>query len=150
MIKNRLSIVVLAAACLQSACGSNSNTSNTGSGCVDISGTWDVTQVEDDTQCGGGKVTTVVTGSGTQTGCSFTVISEGETLTGTATGNQFSGSFTESELGGTGNGTFTGTVSADGKTFVANSSWTWQQGTTSCRGTTVSTATRISGSPDAG
>jgi hypothetical protein len=147
MIRNLINGLVLATACLQPSCNSSSN-SGQGS-CIDMSGTWNVTQVEDDTQCGGGIVTNDATASGTQNGCSFTLSGGGETLSGIVSGNQISGNFSASDLGGAGSGTFAGTISEDAKTVTANSSWTWHDGTASCSGTTVTTATRISG-PDAG
>ena len=148
MIRNRIRGLVLATLCFQASCSGSSG--NTGGSCSDISGTWDVTQIEDDSQCGGGTITNEQVATATQSGCSFTLSGGGESISGTVTGNQISGTVSISDTGGMTTGTFTGSMSADGKTITATSSWTWRGGTTSCSGTTQLTATRLSGGPDAG
>jgi hypothetical protein len=149
MIRNRISSLALATVCLQVACSGSSSNAGQGS-CTDISGSWNVTQIEDDSKCGGGTITSQQIMTDTQNGCSVTMSSGGEAVNGTVTGNQISGALSISDTSGTTTGTLTGSISADGKTITTISSWTWQSGTTICSGTTESTATRLTGGPDAG
>ncbi len=121
MIRNRICGLALATVCLQAACSGSSNNNGQGS-CTDISGSWDVTQIEDASQCGEGIITSDQIMTGTQNGCSITMNSGGETISGTVTGNQISGTLSISEQGGTTTGTFTGVISADGRSITTTSS----------------------------
>jgi hypothetical protein len=111
--------------------------------CVHVAGTWNVTEVSDETNCGGGSAETESNiYTITQNGCSIEVTDEGRrTYTGTVSGSTitWSGSFPE-EGGTTTIQQMTLTVSGDN--ISGSCFWTWTDGIESCSGTTQISGTR--------
>jgi hypothetical protein len=109
--------------------------------CVDVSGTWNTTEVDDATGCGEGFTTHDEEYTITQSGCNITI--DGGlfgTASGTVNGSQitYTGSFPDE--GGTTTGTVNLTIS--GNSLNGSANWTWSDGTSSCSGTTQISGTR--------
>ncbi|XPS90037.1 uncharacterized protein Dvar_80560 [Desulfosarcina variabilis str. Montpellier] len=104
---------------------------------IDVAGTWQVTDINDETDCGEGINTVEYTIYITQNGEQITVDKDPEgTFTGTLSGNTITWSGSYPEDGGTTTIlSMTVDVSDDGNTFTSQSSWSWTDGIDSCSGT---------------
>jgi hypothetical protein len=106
---------------------------------VSMSGTWSVTETLVSGGCPGDPTTQTYDVSITQTGSEIAVLLPGATdpLIGTISGDLFGWDQSYPEDGGTTTELLSGTVSADGGSFNAGSSWSWTEGipSTDCSGT---------------
>jgi len=136
--------VALISTSLVSACGGGGSSGNSSSSCPNMAGTWQVVSIDDNTKCGGSVTTNTRSAVVTQSGCSFTMTSDVEVVTGTGSGNQISATSIASDSYGIATGTFTGTASADGNTVTGTDSWIYKTGTVTCDGMSQMTATRLS------
>lgn len=104
---------------------------------IDVEGTWQVTDINDETDCGEGINTVQYTIDITQNGERITVYKDPEgTFTGTLSGNTITWSGSYPEDGGTTTiSSMTVNVSDDGNRFTSQSSWSWTDGIDSCSGT---------------
>lgn len=130
--------------CLFASCGggSGSNGGTDGQACPDLSGTWNVTSIDDDTKCGGRISTNVWLAVVTQNGCAFTMTNDSEIVTGTLSGNRITASSTSTGQDGVATGKISGTVSGDGTSIAGSDSWTYQASAKSCDGTSQLAAYR--------
>ena len=131
------------------ACGSGGGGGGDGGGelvtpSTDITGSWSIQEVIDDTDCGGTGDTDSYTAEVVQSGNTLTVTIEGEVFTGTISGSTVSWTGSYPDDGGT--TTITSlelTVSSGGTSLTGTASWTFTNGV-SCSGTTQVTGTFIS------
>ncbi len=120
------------------ACGGGSGGTDN---CVNIAGTWNSTEVVDETRCNGVIHTEYRTFTITQVGCDVTVTFPGASVHGTVSGNKLS--MTGNYPDDSGTITITGSDVAlleDG-TVKGTASWTWNGSSGSCNGTTGITLT---------
>lgn len=118
----------------------------------DISGTWTITEIVDESACGGGGAELViytidVSQSGTSLTVSATINGSTQTFSGSISGNtlQWSGSFAES--GGTTTiNSLSLTLNSDCSEVTGNSTWTWTDGSDTCSGTSQISGNRTTGS----
>ena len=112
-----------------------------------MSGTWTITETLLSGGCPGDPTTQTYDIVVTQNGSSISVqLPTSEVLVGQVSGNQFSWDQSYPEDGGTTTELLNGTVSADGLSLTADSSWSWTDGITSandCSGTSNYTGTLL-------
>jgi len=112
--------------------------------CQNVAGTWSVTEVNDESDCGGGSAETqYMTYSVTQNGCNISVtnVTYGVgPFTGTVDGNHISWSGSYPEDGGTTTANISLNIS--GNSLNGSASWTWSGFGEVCSGTTQISGTR--------
>lgn len=100
-----------------------------------IAGTWSFTITDDDTNCGGGVTTYDVIVTVTQDGNNITLTFNGVTLTGSFVGRRLTASGSYAAEGGTIEENLTALLTDTG--LSGTSTWTWQQGSDQCVGTST-------------
>ena len=118
----------------------------------DVSGTWTITEIVDDSACGGGGAEIVtytidVSQSGTSLTVAATISGSTQTFSGSISGNtiHWTGSFAES--GGTTTiNSLSLSLNSDCSEATGNSSWTWTDGSETCSGTSQISGNRTTGS----
>ena len=139
-------VLSLLTLCLFPSCGGGSSG---GAGtCLDLSGSWSVTSIDDNTQCGDPVSTNTWMAVTMQNGCSYTMTSESETVTGTISGRTVTG--TSISRDGMTKGNVTATISQDGTSITGTDVWTRASLTKNCTGTSQVAAYRNGAIPDAG
>ncbi|MEJ2641822.1 MAG: hypothetical protein P8010_19830, partial [Desulfosarcinaceae bacterium] len=120
---------------------------------LDVSGSWNVTEVADESDCGQGINTKHYTVTIAQTGTTFTVQTPYGTLRGNLSGSAGTWSGRGSEDGGTlqtsGRVTFSDDGNGYGNGYSAQETWTWDDGSFYCSGTSDLSGSR-SASGDGG
>ncbi|MDJ0781894.1 MAG: S8 family serine peptidase [Desulfosarcinaceae bacterium] len=118
---------------------------------IQVAGTWQVTDENDERNCEEAAIRTVVYNLDvTQNGDRVTVSKEPEgTFQGTINGNtiQWTGNYPE-QGGITTILSMTVTVNTSGDRFTSESVWSWSDGFSSCSGTSRGTGTRLSSGSD--
>ena len=108
--------------------------------CVDVSGTWNTTELVNGTDCGDGTYTNYNEFTVTQSGCNITVDAGAYgTHSGTVNGSQITYTGSYPEEGGT--TTINVNLTVSGNSLSGSSTWTWRNGT-SCSGTTQISGTK--------
>ena len=109
--------------------------------CVDVSGTWNTTELEDATGCDEGTYTNYNEFTITQSGCNISVdAGVYGTHSGTVNGSQITYTGSYPEEGGT--TTINVNLTISGNSLNGSATWTWSDGTYSCSGSTQITGTR--------
>jgi hypothetical protein len=115
--------------------------------CVDVSGTWNTTELEDATGCGEGTYTNYNEFTITQSGCNISVdAGVYGTHSGTVNGSQITYTGSYPEEGGT--TTINVNLTISGNSLNGSATWTWSDGTYSCSGSTQITGTRSADDSD--
>jgi hypothetical protein len=113
---------------------------------LDVSGSWNVTEVADESDCGQGINTKHYTVTIAQTGTTFTVQTPYGTLRGSLNGSVGTWSGRGSEDGGTlqtsGSVTFSEDGNGYGVSYSAIETWTWDDGAFYCSGTSELSGSR--------
>ena len=110
----------------------------------DVSGSWSVDETTATTNCQGEVpgTTTTNTYALNLTGSTITLISNGNTYSGTMDGNRITGSASYPEDGGTTTASVDSIVADSCDSFTGTTTWSWTDGVESCNGTTSLTGTR--------
>ena len=117
-----------------------SPTSPTGDDCENVAGSWSITEVADETDCGEGINTRYYSAVIIQIDCDITVTMEGVSYDGEVDGHRVEWTGSYPEDGGTTTATINLTVS--GNTISGTASWTWSDAYESCSGTSTITGSK--------
>jgi hypothetical protein len=125
--------------------GGGDGDSDNGGTCEDASGTWNMTEVVNATDCGEDTYTENITYTVTQNGCNITVVPSSDSslsFSGSVDNDQVSWTGSWPEDGGTTTATIDITINGDSASGSAT--WSWTDGSDSCDGTTQISGTRTS------
>lgn len=114
---------------------------------LDVSGSWNILEVCFQADCGDPDETENYDATVTQVGSQLTIVTNDGTFQGTITGQAVTWSGSMNEDNGVVTFTTNGTVTADGTSMTATSTWQWTDGVDSCSGTCDITGSRTSGPP---